>query len=119
MHHQLLGNPRGEPLKHTYLGPGFTEDEAKTYLDSVGAVYTRLEEPALLEKAVDLICDQQVLGWYQGRMEWGPRALGNRSILGDPRNPEMRDTINLKIKFRESFRPFAPSVLREHVGEWF
>jgi carbamoyltransferase len=101
------------------LGPSYTEAEIEAALDRYGAVYTRLERSKLLEKAAELIDHSLVLGWVQGALEWGPRALGHRSILGDPRHPEMRDIINMKIKMREGFRPFAPTVLEEDRAEWF
>src|SRR5262249_13557155 len=88
-------------------------------LRSVGAVYERLPEAALLDRTAALLADGRVVGWFQGRMEFGPRALGGRSILGDPRSPKMQSVMNLKIKYRESFRPFAPSVTREKVSEYF
>src|SRR3989454_6362471 len=100
-------------LKGAYLGPEFSADEIEVYLRSVGAVYERLERRSLLERVAALLTDEKVVGWFNGRMEFGPRALGARSILGDPRSPRMQAQMNLKIKFREGFRPFAPSVLRE------
>lgn len=115
----LLEKPRLPRLPSAYLGPGYDEDTIRKALDAYGAVYERMEEPALLERTVDHIVAGKVVGWFQGRMEWGPRALGHRSILGDPRHPEMRDVINRKIKMREGFRPFAPSVLEEFVKDWF
>ena len=102
------------------LGPSYTDKEVTDYLDSVGAVYTVYEDDQKLVDAVsDLMANENVVGWMQGRMEFGPRALGGRSILGDARSPEMQSVMNLKIKFRESFRPFAPAVLRERVNEYF
>ena len=102
------------------LGPVFDDTEIGAFLDGVEAVYQRLDDDAALCEAVaDLLATGKVVGWFQGRMEFGPRALGSRSIIGDPRNREMQSVMNLKIKFRESFRPFAPSVLREHVDEQF
>ncbi len=117
--HHVLDKPRHGRMENVYLGPGYSIDEIQETLDSFGAVYTRLERPALLRQTAELIDQAMVVGWYQGRMEWGPRALGHRSILGDARNLEMRDIINRKIKFREGFRPFAPSVLEEHIGKYF
>src|SRR6185437_14285599 len=93
--------------------------EIAAFLAEVGAVAERLPEAALVERTARLLAEENVVGWLQGRMEFGPRALGNRSILGDARSPRMQSVMNLKIKFRESFRPFAPAVLREHVGAWF
>lgn len=106
-------------MEGAYLGPAFTDDEAERRLAAVGAVFTRLADDELVRTVAAGIAAGQVTGWFQGRMEFGPRALGNRSILGDPRNPEMQRTMNLKIKFREGFRPFAPAVLAERTGDWF
>jgi carbamoyltransferase len=122
--HQLLEKPRaprGETSQQaSLLGPHYTTDEVKRFLDGVGAVYHRFnDEAALLEHTAAALASEKVVGWFHGRAEFGPRALGARSILGDPRSAEMQATMNLKIKFRESFRPFAPCVLREHVHEWF
>jgi carbamoyltransferase len=122
--HQLLGNRRSSDGKDaqagSLLGPRYTEDEIRRYLDSVGAVYREYRtDEELCEAVADLIARESVVGWFQGRMEFGPRALGSRSILGDARSRSMQSTMNLKIKFRESFRPFAPSVLRDHVDELF
>ncbi|MBL8615253.1 MAG: hypothetical protein JNM72_06570 [Deltaproteobacteria bacterium] len=117
--HELLGKPRAWRQDHAFLGPSYTEAEIEAALNRYGAVYTRLDRAKLLEKAAELIDHSLVLGWVQGGLEWGPRALGHRSILGDPRHPEMRDIINMKIKMREGFRPFAPTVLEEDAAEWF
>jgi len=122
--HQLLGNARTvNPLDSQHsslLGPSFSDAQIKTFLDDQGAVYQRIEqEDELCEHVAGEIAGGKVIGWFQGRMEFGPRALGNRSILGDARSREMQSTMNLKIKFRESFRPFAPSVLAEQVHEYF
>ncbi|HEX5734978.1 MAG TPA: carbamoyltransferase [Blastocatellia bacterium] len=119
IYHTLLGNARDSALSHVYLGPSFTSDEIESYLDEIGARYQKLEREELLCKVARLIADQNVVGWFQGRMEFGPRALGNRSILADARRAENRDRVNLKIKFRESFRPFAPGVLEDHCSEYF
>lgn len=103
-----------------YLGPEFSKEEIKTYLDSIGAKYDYIEdEIELIDKISSFMADEKVVGWHQGRMEFGPRALGNRSIIGDARSEKMQSIMNLKIKYRESFRPFAPSVLREVVNNWF
>jgi carbamoyltransferase len=102
-----------------YLGPSSTPTEIAAFMNATGAVGERLERTALLDRVADLLARGKVIGWMNGRMEFGPRALGSRSILGDPRNPRMQAQMNLKVKFRESFRPFAPSVLRERVGEYF
>ena len=106
-------------MKGAYLGPKFNNDEIEIKLKSAGAVYKKLTDTELLETVSDLLVNQKAVGWMQGRMEFGPRALGGRSIIADPRSPVMQKQLNLKVKFRESFRPFAPSVLREDVNEWF
>jgi len=106
-------------MRGAYLGPAFTPDEIERFLRSQGAAYERLERPALLERVASLLADEKIVGWFDGRMEFGPRALGARSILGDPRSPRMQAQMNIKIKFREGFRPFAPSVLRERVSDYF
>ena len=118
---------RDSEMRHAYLGPEFTNEQIKTVLDekitpflaSELSVYKLESLDKLLDMTSSAICEGKVVGWFQGRMEWGPRALGNRSILGDPRRTDMKEILNLKIKRRESFRPFAPSILREHVSEWF
>ena len=121
--YQLMDNQRElmqpDHQHGSLLGPAFDATEIETTLSRLGAVYERLKKPALLERVAEDIAAGKVVGWMQGRMEFGPRALGSRSILGDPRNPEMQSKMNLKIKFRESFRPFAPSVLQEHCHENF
>jgi carbamoyltransferase len=111
--------PGRDGMRGTYLGPEFSCEEIERFLDDVGAGYERLERQALLERVARLLANEQVIGWFNGRMEFGPRALGSRSILGDPRSPRMQARMNLKIKFREGFRPFAPSVLRERASEYF
>ena len=105
--------------ENVYLGPRYSNEEIKSYLDSVNITYKELDQNQLLQKTAKLISEGSVVGWFQGRMEWGPRALGNRSILADPRNASMKDILNEKIKHRESFRPFAPSILEEYVSEYF
>jgi len=123
--HQLLDNPREADGVHdrqsgTLLGPAFTNGEAREFLDGVGAAYEVIkDETALVDRIAGHIAGGRVVGHLHGRMEFGPRALGNRSILGDARSPKMQSIMNRKIKFRESFRPFAPSVLREDAAEWF
>jgi carbamoyltransferase len=102
-----------------YLGPGFAQTEIERRLAACGAVFDVMNEAELIEATVDALIEEKAVGWYQGRMEFGPRALGNRSILGDPRSRTMQKTLNLRVKYRESFRPFAPSVLREDVADWF
>jgi len=108
-----------DSMKGAYLGPSFSDAEIEEYLRSVGATYRRLSREELLQTAARLLSEEKVLGWFNGRMEFGPRALGARSILGDPRSPRMQAQMNIKIKFREGFRPFAPSVLRERVSDYF
>ena len=126
--HQYLGNGRcptcvrgtySDAMKGSYLGPRFDEGAIERYLTSVGASFRRLDPRCLVREVARRLADEKVVGWFQGRMEFGPRALGARSILGDPRSQQMQSVMNLKIKYRESFRPFAPSVLRERVGEYF
>ena len=117
--HQVLGKKREWKLTTPYLGPEYTEDEMRRVLDRYGAVYHKKERVDIMREAVRLLADAQVVGLHQGRMEWGPRALGHRSILGDPRHPEMREIINAKIKMREGFRPFAPTVLEEDCEQYF
>ena len=119
LYHSVLGNDRKWQWKDAFLGPEFSTEEIREYLDSMGVSYQELEREPLLQRTAQLIEEQNVVGWFQGRMEFGPRALGARSILADARNPENRDTVNLKIKFRESFRPFAPSVLADRTSEYF
>jgi carbamoyltransferase len=123
--HSHHGRPRDMPagrrdaMHGAYLGPAFEDGEVACRLAAAGARFTALPEDALLERTVDALEAGAAVGWFQGRMEFGPRALGARSILGDPRSPEMQRTLNLRVKYRESFRPFAPSVLREDVADWF
>ena len=121
-HHET--RPRRRPngcdgMHGSYLGPAFSQREIEARLSAVGARYTLLTEEALLDAAVQSLSEGEAVGWFQGRMEFGPRALGARSILGDARSPTMQRVLNLKVKYRESFRPFAPSVLREDVADWF
>ncbi|ACB95189.1 carbamoyltransferase family protein [Beijerinckia indica] len=109
-----------DAMQGAYLGPSYEQDEIERRLKAVGAVFTVAPDEAhLIEETARALAEEQAIGWHQGRMEFGPRSLGNRSILGDPRSPTMQKTLNLKIKYRESFRPFAPSVLRERVADWF
>ena len=116
-------NPRvavpTDSMQSSLLGPGFSDDEIETVLRSHKAVFQKLENAALLDFTVELLKTEKVIGWFQGRMEFGPRALGNRSILGDARSTKMQSVMNLKVKFRESFRPFAPIVRRERVADYF
>lgn len=119
IYHTVLNNPRREVWQHTYLGPQYSTEEIESFMKKVGANYRKLDRKALVSETAKLIAEQNVVGWFQGRMEFGPRALGNRSILADARNPENQSRVNLKIKFRESFRPFAPSVLEDRCEEYF
>ena len=125
VYHQELGNERTvdsgklDKMQGSFLGPKSSPQEITTYLDSVKAVYHEYNEDTLVDKVSDALKDEKVIGWHNGRMEFGPRSLGHRSILGDGRSTKMQSIMNLKIKYRESFRPFAPSVLREKVNEWF
>jgi carbamoyltransferase len=115
---QVQGTPDG--MSGSYLGPSFSREEIETELTDVGARYRWVEDDAeVTKRTAAALAEGKAVGWMQGRMEFGPRALGNRSILGDPRSPSMQKMLNLKVKFRESFRPFAPSVLRENVSDWF
>ena len=121
--HEYLDQPRScdtqDAMQGAYLGPAFTDAEARESLESVGAVYNTLEASELYSSVAELLAKGNVVGWFQGRMEFGPRALGARSIIGDPRNIEMQSVMNLKIKYRESFRPFAPAVLAERIADYF
>ena len=121
--HEFLNMPRGESpqdrMAGSYLGPQYPEDSIRDSLNTLGAKFEHLAETELLNRVSDLLAEGNVIGWFQGRMEFGPRALGGRSILGDPRNTQMQSVMNLKIKQRESFRPFAPAVLAERVGDYF
>ena len=122
--HRYLGKPRSvdgvhDTMKGSYLGPSFSPEEVERDLTKLGAVFERLEPDALVGEAARMLADEKIVGWFEGRMEFGPRALGARSILGDPRSPRMQAQMNIKIKFREGFRPFAPSVLRERASEYF
>ncbi len=115
-----LNQPRNFVQDHAYWGCASTDDECEAAIKAAGLVYARVaSDEELVERVSDWLIDGKVVGWFQGRMEFGARALGNRSLLADPRRTDMRDIINLKIKFREKFRPFAPSILEEHVGDWF
>ena len=121
--HKYLGNPRtakkSDAMRGSYLGPKFSDAEVSTFLDTKAVPYQKLATAELNTRVADLLNDGSVVGWFQGRMEFGPRALGNRTILGDARHPDMQKKMNLKIKFREGFRPFAPAVLAEDVADWF
>ena len=122
--HEYLDNPRTADGVHdsqrgSYLGPEFKRDEIRSFFQAQNTPFVELSDEEIPERIADLIASDKVIGWFQGRMEFGPRALGGRSIIGDARSPKMQEVMNLKIKFRESFRPFAPSVLRERASEWF
>jgi carbamoyltransferase len=115
---RLLSNAQDE-MQGAFLGPGYSQAEIERRIKAAGGVFEVLNETELLDATTEALIREKAVGWFQGRMEFGPRALGNRSILGDPRSPTMQRTLNLKIKYRESFRPFAPSVLREDLRDWF
>ena len=108
-----------DAMEGSYLGPQFAQEEIERRLSAAGAKFETLDDDTLLDKTVDALAEEKAIGWFQGRMEFGPRALGGRSILGDPRSATMQKTLNLRVKYRESFRPFAPSVRREDVADWF
>jgi carbamoyltransferase len=121
---QLLGKPRSFVMEHAYWGPGYSAEEIRSAVrasavSAGGYTLTELPDTELLRRTAGIIADGKILGWYQGRAEWGPRALGNRSIVADPRRPEMKEILNQRIKHREIFRPFAPSILAEKTGQWF
>ncbi len=122
-YHLFLDQPRQldglDQMAGSYLGPAFEQKDVETRLRSVGARFEVCDDETLIGACIHALTGEKALGWFQGRMEFGPRALGSRSILGDPRSPTMQKTLNLKVKYRESFRPFAPSVLREDVPDWF
>jgi carbamoyltransferase len=122
--HRYFGNPRSvdpkrDAMQGSFLGPEYSDEEIAAVLDAEGAPSELVPADELPGRVADLIAAGNVIGWFQGRSEFGPRALGARSILGDPRSPEMQTRMNLKIKYRESFRPFAPSVMEERASEWF
>lgn len=117
--HERLAPQCGDGMRGALLGPEFAQPEIERQLSDGGAAFDVLDEAALLDRCVDALVAGKAVGWFQGRMEFGPRALGARSILGDPRSPSMQSLLNRKVKFRESFRPFAPAVLREHAADWF
>jgi carbamoyltransferase len=117
--HQKFKGARTKKMEHVYLGNAYTDDEIEAFLKAKNLPYERLDDKAVIERTAELLQGTNVIGWFQGRMEYGPRSLGNRSIIADARNKENWQKVNLKIKFRESFRPFAPTVLEEKVSEWF
>ena len=123
-YHMSLGKPRtasgkGDAMQGSYLGPAYEQKDIERRLAAAGAKFEVLDDAALIARSAAALAEQKALGWHQGRMEFGPRALGGRSILGDARSPTIQKTLNLQVKYRESFRPFAPAVLREDVGDWF
>ena len=118
LEHKRIINPNDD-MQGSYLGPEYTQDEIEEELLKAGAVFEVINENELIEKTVENLSSGEAIGWFQGRMEFGPRALGARSILGDPRSSEMQKNLNLKVKYRESFRPFAPAILREDLNKWF
>ncbi|WP_028346740.1 carbamoyltransferase family protein [Bradyrhizobium murdochi] len=122
-YHIFKGQPRkpngADGMSGSYLGPGFAQAEIERRLAAVGARFAVLGEAAMIDATAQALANEKAVGWFQGRMEFGPRSLGARSILGDPRSPGMQKNLNLKVKFRESFRPFAPAVLREDISDWF
>jgi carbamoyltransferase len=121
--HTEQNNPRSINLKDSmqgsYLGPEYSQKEIEEHLNKAGAKYEIFKDEELLDKTATDLSNEEAIGWFQGRMEFGPRALGGRSILGDPRSEKMQKNLNLKVKYRESFRPFAPSILKEDLSEWF
>src|SRR5690606_32432446 len=122
--HQVLDQPRivrgdTDLQRGSLLGPAYSTDEIAAWLDKTGAPYERLDDETLFDRTAEAIDQGKVVGWFSGRMEFGPRALGSRSILGDARRPETQRTMNLKIKYRESFRPFAPAVVAERASDYF
>ena len=121
LHHnnERTVNVQGDSMQGSYLGPEFSDAEIEVALNSCGAVFKKCSESELINEVALALADEKAVGWMQGRMEFGPRALGGRSIIADPRSPTMQKQLNLKVKYRESFRPFAPSILREDVSEWF
>ena len=116
---RVLDKPRGFVQDHAYWGPEISDDDCLAAVKQTGLPFQSYDDDTLLDITTDYLLSGNVVGWFQGRMEFGARALGNRSLIADPRRTDMRDIINLRIKFREKFRPFAPSILEEHVGDWF
>ncbi len=119
IYHQVLGKPRTFVMNDAYTGPRYTNGRIEAALKEYNLAYKSLDEKELVSSAAEIVARGDVLGWFQGRMEWGPRALGNRSIIADPRRDDMKDILNARIKHREKFRPFAPSILQEAVGDYF
>lgn len=112
-------NDKDDSMQGAYLGKQYTNDEITNYLDEIGGKYSELDDAKLMPKLAEILDSENVVGWFNGRMEFGPRALGGRSVIGDPRSPKMQSVMNLKIKYRESFRPFAPAIKAERVSDWF
>ena len=110
---------KDDSMKGSYLGCEFDQNQIEKELNSLGAKFQTFEYESLIDKTAEILAKENAIGWFQGRMEFGPRALGGRSILGDPRSDKMQKNLNLKVKYRESFRPFAPSILREDLSKWF
>jgi len=119
LENQRQSDNQTDQMQGSYLGQSYSDNEIQTYLDSINAKYTKLPDEQLFTKLAEILADENVVGWFNGRMEFGPRALGGRSIIGDPRSTKMQSTMNLKIKYRESFRPFAPAIKFEEVSNWF
>jgi len=117
--HQELNQPRRFHMQHVYYGPEYSDEEISKEVENAGCSWQYVNDEELVHKTAQAICHGQIVGWFQGRMEFGPRALGNRSILADPRRPDMKDILNSRIKYREPFRPFCPSILAEKVSEYF
>ena len=119
--HQEKDQPRtvvdNDSMSGSYLGPEYSDDDIEQELNAAGAVLNKLKTDEIIDRTAEALADDKAVGWFQGRMEFGPRALGGRSILGNPKSESMQKTLNLKVKYRESFRPFAPSVLREDVDK--
>ena len=119
IYHHLLGHPRAYVMRHAFTGPHFANDHIASTLNRFELPYQELDDDRLVKRAAEIVAQGDVLGWFQGRLEWGPRALGNRSIIADPRRQDMKDILNARIKHREKFRPFAPSILLDAVGDYF
>lgn len=119
IYHQVLNHPRTYVMHDAYTGPGYSNDAIRAELDRYNLKYVQLDEDQLVKRAAEIVANGNVMGWFQGRMEWGPRALGSRSIIADPRRDDMKDILNARIKHREKFRPFAPSILLEATGDYF
>jgi carbamoyltransferase len=119
VHHAKLGAPRAFEMDHAYWGPEYPVERLRAAAEAAGLPFEELGAHKVIERAADVLADGGIVGWFQGRVEFGPRALGNRSILADPRRDDMQDILNARIKHREPFRPFAPAILEERTGEWF